>query len=163
MTQKKVKFSVFLLLGLSFTGLQAQEAIPAAGGNDAGSGGSVSYTVGQVFYTNITATNGSAAQGVQQPYEIYAVGVPEEASGFKLICSAFPNPAVDLLLLKVENYDNKKLSYQLYDISGKLLESKKITCDKTSVSIGNYTSAAYVLKVTGNNKEIKVFKILKKQ
>jgi len=163
MTHKKVILSVFLLLGLSLTGLHAQEAIPAAGGNDSGSGGSVTYTVGQVLYITNFATNGSVAHGVQQPYEISIVNGLEEASGINLICSAYPNPAVDLLILKVENYDTKKLSYQLYDISGKLLEYGKITGNKTSISIGNYTSAIYYLNLTDDNKEIKAFKIIKNQ
>ena len=163
MTQKKVILSVFLLLALSLTGLYAQEAIPAAGGNNSGSGGSVSYTVGQVLYTTNIGTNGSVAHGVQQPYEISVVNGFEEGNGINLICSAYPNPAVDLLILKVENYDNKKLSYQLYDINGKLLENKKLTGNKTSISIGKYISSAYFLKLTDNNKEIKVFKIVKNQ
>jgi len=163
MTHKKVKLSVFLLLGLSLTGLNAQQAVPAAGGNDSGSGGSVTYTVGQVLYITNFATNGSVAHGVQQPYEISVVNGLEEANGINLICSVYPNPAVDLLILKIENYDTKKLSYQLYNSNGKLLENKKITCNKTSISIGNYTSSTYFLKLTDNNKEIKVFKIIKNQ
>jgi hypothetical protein len=42
---------------------------PQAGGEATGSGGSVSYSVGQVVYTTNTGINGSVAQGVQQPYE----------------------------------------------------------------------------------------------
>ena len=44
----------------------AQDAIPATGGDATGSGGSASYTVGQIGYTTNTGTNGSVAEGVQQ-------------------------------------------------------------------------------------------------
>ena len=70
---KKLKLITLLLLGVGLTGLQAQQAIPASGGNASGSGGSASYSVGQVIYSKNTGTNGSVAQGIQQPYEIMVV------------------------------------------------------------------------------------------
>ena len=54
----------FCLFVLGMT-IQAQNAIPAAGGNAAGAGGTVSYTVGQAVYTTNTGTTGSVVQGVQ--------------------------------------------------------------------------------------------------
>ena len=71
MKRKKVKLSV-LFLGLGLTA-QAQQATTATGGNASGSGGTVAYSVGQIFYTTNTGTTGSEAQGVQQPYEISIV------------------------------------------------------------------------------------------
>jgi len=70
MKHKRLKLCALLLFGLGLTGLQAQESVNAAGGNASGSGGTVSYTVGQVVYTTKTGTNGSVAEGVQQAYEI---------------------------------------------------------------------------------------------
>jgi hypothetical protein len=51
-------------------GLAMQNTISSAGGNAKGSGGSASFTVGQIFYTKLSGTNGSVVQGIQQPYEI---------------------------------------------------------------------------------------------
>ena len=101
MRHKKLKLSAVLLLGLGLTGLQAQNAVPATGGNASGSGGTVAYSVGQVVYTTNTATNGSVAQGVQQPFEISVVTGLEEAKGINLALSAYPNPTTDFLNLKV--------------------------------------------------------------
>jgi len=125
MRHKRLKLSAILLLGLGLTGLQAQETIPATGGNATGSGGSASYSVGQVVYTTNTGTNGSVAQGVQQPFEISVVTGIEQTKGINLSVSAYPNPATDFLMLKVENYDNGNLSYQLFDMNSKLLQNKK--------------------------------------
>ncbi|OFY82304.1 MAG: hypothetical protein A3F72_21770 [Bacteroidetes bacterium RIFCSPLOWO2_12_FULL_35_15] len=161
MRYKKIKLSVLLLLGIELTGMQAQEAIPASGGNASGSGGSVSYSVGQVVYTTNTETNGSVAQGVQQPYEILIVTGLEEAEGINLVCSAYPNPATDFVKLKIENYKTENLTYQLYDISGKLLKNKKVESNEMIISLENLVHAAYFLKITDNNKEIKTFKIIK--
>ncbi len=161
MRHKRLKLSAVLLLGLGLTGLQAQESINATGGNASGSGGSASYSVGQVVYITHTGTNGSEAQGVQQPFEISEVTGIEEAKGITLQCSAYPNPTTDFLTLKVENYDNTNLSYQLFDMNGKLLENKKIDSNQTSIVMSNLVPASYFVKVTDNNKEVKTFKIIK--
>ena len=161
---KKVKLCAFLLLGIGLTGLEAQEAIPAAGGNTSGSGGSVSYSVGQVVYTTSTGTNGSVAQGVQQPYEISVVTGIEEAIGINLMVSAYPNPTTDFLNLKVDastTLSIQSMSYQLFDISGKLLENKELTSNETTITMENRVAATYFVKVIQGNKEFKTFKIIK--
>ena len=124
MRHKKLKLSALFLLGLGITGLQAQTSINATGGNASGSGGSVSYSVGQVVYTNNTGTNGSVAQGVQQPYEISVVTAIEEAKGINLSVTAYPNPTTDYLTLSISAFDISNVSYQLYDMNGKLLQSE---------------------------------------
>ncbi len=139
----------------------AQEVITTSGGKAEGSGGSVSYSVGQVFYTNLTGEDGSVAQGVQQPYEISVVTAIEEAIGINLTISAYPNPATDYLQLKVENYESENLFYQLFDLNGKLLINKKVEDNETSIPMNGFIPGMYFLKITDNKKEIKTFKIIK--
>jgi len=161
MKYKKLKLSAILLLGLGLTGLQAQESVNATGGNASGSGGSVSFSVGQVVYIINTGTNGSVAQGVQQPFEISVVTGLEEAKGINLMISAYPNPTTNYLQLQVESEKLKDLSYQLFDTNGKLLETKKIEGNQTSIIMSNLVPAIYFLKIIQNNKEVKSFKIIK--
>jgi hypothetical protein len=164
MRYKQIKLSVLLLLGLGLTGLYAQEAIPATGGNASGSGGSASYSIGQDVYTTITGSNGSVAQGVQQPYEISVVTSIGEAIGIKPDITAYPNPATDFITLKVDasiTFSIQSMSYQLSDISGKLLENKKLTSNETSIDMKNLVPSIYFLKVTSNHKEVITFKIIK--
>ena len=161
MRHKKLKLSAVLLLGLGLTGLQAQTSINATGGNASGSGGSASYSVGQVVYTTNTGTNGSVAQGVQQPFEISVVTAIEEAKGINLSVSAYPNPTTDYLTLEVKEYELSNLHFQLYDMSGKLLQNEKITGNQTSIVMSNLVPATYFVKVIQGNKEVKTFKIIK--
>ena len=162
MTKNKSRPIALLAAGLLWAGLaQAQESTNASGGNATGSGGTVAYSVGQVVYTTNTGTNGSVAQGVQQPFVISVVTAIEEAKGINLSVSAYPNPTTDYLQLKVESEKLKDLSFQLYDISGKLLQSKKITGNQTSIAMGNLVPANYFVKVIQGNKEVKTFKIIK--
>ncbi len=149
------------LFGFGTTG-QAQNDIAASGSNASGSGGTVSYSVGQVvFTTNTSITSGSVTQGVQQPFEISVITRIEQTNGITLVCIAYPNPANDFLTLKVENYIPENLSYKLFDANGKLLENKKVTGNVTIISLGNILSSLYFLKVIDNQKEIKIFKIIK--
>ena len=113
-----------LLLGLILSSSYAQEAVPSTGGEASGSGGTVSYTVGQVLYNTYTGTGNSEAQGVQQPYEISIVLGLEKQEGISLSCQVYPNPSTNYLVLEVENYDIEDLHYQLYDVGGKLIKSE---------------------------------------
>lgn len=161
MRHKKLKLSAVLLLGLGLTGLQAQESVNATGGNASGSGGSASYSVGQAAYQTHTGTNGSVAQGVQQPYEISVVTAIEEAKGINLSVSAYPNPTTDYLTLEIKKFEYSNLHFQLYDISGKLLQSEKISGNQTIIVMSNLVPATYFVKVVQGNKEVKTFKVIK--
>jgi len=162
MNYKKTRTSaMFLFLGLA--GLHAQENPTASGGDASGSGGSAAYSVGQIVYTTNAGITGSVAQGVQQPYEIsITAGLLE--TDIKLNLSAYPNPTTNYLMLQIDvsaALSNQSMSYQLYDISGKLLESNTVVANSTTIKMEQLARGAYFLKVTQNNKEIKTFKIIK--
>ncbi len=161
MRHKKLKLGTVLLLGLGITGIQAQTSVNATGGNASGSGGSASYSVGQVVYTKNTGINGTVAQGVQQPYEISVVTSIKEAKGISLSVSVFPNPTSDYLTLGIDEFEISNLSYQLYDMNGKLLQHKRITGYQTRIVLSNLEPATYFVKVVQDNKEVKTFKIIK--
>ena len=143
--------------------MQAQETISSTGGEASGSGGAISYTIGQTVYTTETGTgNNSIIQGVQQPYEISVVTGIIEANGISISISAYPNPTSDCLIVKVENYETTNLQYKVFNINGKLLKNIKATGVETQIQTSTFVSANYFVKVIENNKEIKVFKIIKK-
>ncbi len=161
MQHKKLKLSTVLLLGIGMLGLQAQNTIPATGGNATGAGGTSSYTVGQVVYNTYTGTNGSVAQGVQQPFEISVVTGIEEALGISLEIMVYPNPTTEFITLKIETHEVLNLRYQLNDIKGNLLQDNKIEGNETSIVMSSLLPATYFLKVTDNKKVVKTFKIIK--
>lgn len=152
---------LFILIGMCNMSLLAQQTVSSAGKEVSGTGGTVSYTIGQVVYTTNTGSNGTVTQGVQQPFEISVITGIEEAKGISLEISIYPNPATDLIKLKIENYEIENLRYQIYDINGNLLLNNKVEGNETSIVISNLVSATYLLKVTDNNKVIKTFKVIK--
>lgn len=163
MSQKKAKLGASLLIGMSLSVVQAQQAVTATGGDASGSGGSVNYSVGQIAYTTHFSATGSVAQGVQQPYEISVVTSVKEGNSIYLDLLVYPNPTSDFLTLKVNDLKVEDLSYQLYDVTGKLLEDKRITSAEVNISMLPLPNASYFLKVLCGVTEIKVFKIIKNQ
>ncbi len=173
MTETRNILTIIMLVLLCGTlSLQAQQTITTTGGEANGSGGSASYNVGQTFYTNSIGTNGnSIAQGVQQPYEISTtIGINETSISLEMI--AYPNPTSNFLILKVDTstlrqssvqakLSNQQLSYQLYDMQGKLLKSMQICSKSTTIEMEGLSIAIYFLTITKSNKLVKTFKIIK--
>jgi hypothetical protein len=160
MSYKKIR--IFLLLCMSLTYGYAQQVFTAAGGDNSGPGGSVSYSIGTVVYKTNAEAKGSEAQGAQQPYEISVVTGIHDVIDSDIDCSVYPNPASELLTLKIKNYDYSGLSLKLFDSNGKLLMSKKAEGNETSIPLYGFVPATYFLKIyLADSKEIKTFKIVK--
>jgi hypothetical protein len=157
----KVTVSVFFISFAATSILYAQSAIVAAGGNASGSGGSVSYSVGQTSYTTISGTNGTVAQGVQQPFEISVVTATKEGEKITLECLVYPNPTQGHLKLIIVADVIDNLRFKLYNSNGVLLQNEKIESEETEILLENYSSSIYFLKVMNGNREIKTFKIVK--
>jgi hypothetical protein len=113
-----------------------------------------------VVYTTITGSSGSAAQGVQQPYELYVVSGIEN-SLINLELTAYPNPTTRFLILKVDGVDVSMFNFELYDAIGIIIESRKIRSTDETIDMDTLPSATYYLKVSKNNNPIKTFKIIK--
>ena len=156
---KKRKLKILFLLSFALTGIKAQQANDAAGGVATGSGGTASYSVGQVAYTSISNTNNNINEGVQQPYDI-TIGIPDNKN-ISLYYTVYPNPFSSSVNLKIEKQSIDNLSFQLFDISGKLILNQKVNSSETLIPMETLANANYFLKVMDNNKEVQSFKIIK--
>ena len=161
MTKNKSRPIALLAVGLLWAGLaQAQESVNASGGDATGSGGTVAYSVGQVVYTTNTGSTGTVAQGVQHAYEIYSVGINETELNISL--STFPNPTTENLTLQISDYNNEKLTYQLFDMQGKELSNGQIVAQQTQINMNSLPTATYFVNVVNQeNKKVQSFKIIK--
>jgi opacity protein-like surface antigen len=161
MTKNKSRLILLLATVLLWAGLaQAQESVNASGGDATGSGGTVAYSIGQVVYTTNNGISGSAAQGVQDVYEIFTVGI--EGTTLDISLTAFPNPTTDNLTLQISDFNNEKLAYQLFDIQGKLLSNGQVTAEQTQINTSRLPPAAYFINVVNQeNKKVQSFKIIK--
>ena len=107
--KKLIILFISLMLALpALSYMQAQQihaSVNAAGGNASGTGGSVSYSVGQLFFTTAFGTYGSVSEGVQQPFEISVLSGVEDITGIDLYYSVYPNPTIGKLTLNLKNYE----------------------------------------------------------
>jgi hypothetical protein len=152
-------FLVFALLDSN--PLKAQVSIHTNGDDFTGSGGSVSYSIGQITYLTHDGQSYSAAEGVQQAFEISLITALEEDLDPGISVLAYPNPVKNILHLEIETELINDFSFQLMDLNGKVLRHKKITDKLISISMEQYVPATYYLKVIHHKRAIKVFKIVK--
>lgn len=159
------KTSLLIALFFSAFGLsqmKAQEALLSSGGSATGSGGSVSYSVGQVACTSISNGTGSVNQGVQQPFEFFTVGL-DDAIEITLDVIVYPNPTSDYIRLQLDMDPSETLVYQLSDLNGRLLQHKQVLSKETLIPMGNLSTGTYLLTVYDAGKALKNFKIIKNQ
>ena len=152
-------FFLSFLLSFSMNAQTSHQVLSATGGDATGSGGTVAFSVGQIVYTTSTGASGSVAQGVEQAYEISSVGIKETALNISL--SVFPNPTSDFLTLKVQDYNNEALSYNLLDEQGKLVLNEQITTQDTQIAMSTLARGSYFINIVQANKKIQTFKIIK--
>ncbi len=147
-----IKTTLLLTVLIMCIGLNksfAQDAKLATGGNATGSNGSASYSVGQINYKE---------QGVQQPIEIFTVGITKNTTAVQ--CLLFPNPAVHSVSLTVNDFINST-TYQLLDANSKLLVADKLTSTTTTIGLQNYANGVFYLNVLQKNSIVKSFKLIK--
>ena len=149
---------------LIFTLLTAQisfgQSNTVAGGGDlSGVGGSISYTVGQIDYQAISSATGILTQGVQQPYEILSIDINTLLTFHKTFNAIlYPNPSIGVVKIKIteESWDN--LSYELYNLQGKLIQTAELSAAITSIDISTIEDGSYYLRIQNSGQILKNFK-----
>ena len=165
MKHKIILLFTLLFLCLGNMATHAQQGVVATGGQSAGDDGSVSYSIGQIFYQSYEGGEGSVAEGVQQPYETYLITSIDELTGIDLKLSVFPNPVQDKLRLQITETGDYPLSnhqYHLLNMSGKAIKTGSIDEESTLIDMGSYPPGIYFLRVSAGNDSIGHFKIIKR-
>ncbi len=145
---------------ITSTLIHAQKNTVAAGGTATGSGGSATYSIGQIDYENLSGTNGNVSQGVQQAYEIYSVSINELSAAFDV--QLFPNPTNDYINLSIGAFElHKKWNYTLTDAQGKLIYRENISESIVQINMLPLAPAAYFLNINTENSQIQTFKIIR--
>lgn len=160
-----------LLLVLALSTVAAQQGVVSAGGEATAATGNVNFSVGQVFFAIQTGPEGTAVQGLQQPYEISVITGIDKTEGIQLLFTAYPNPVTDMLTLKMDGIAHERIPFlviHLFDISGKWMMSQQAESVETGISMTQMAPGIYFLHVidTGRingNAGIKTFKIIKNQ
>ncbi|MEX1191922.1 MAG: T9SS type A sorting domain-containing protein [Brumimicrobium sp.] len=154
---KIIFLTVFAFLALQ---LQAQEATVSSGGDLSGSGGSVSYTIGQVSYNYYSGSNGNISEGVQQ-IEIEPTTSLDE-NQFDIDFNLYPNPASDHIIVETADLSNlDDANYNMYNSEGKIVTKGGVSTTTTLVDISELPKSTYYLKIIVDDQIVKSFKIIK--
>lgn len=159
-----IMFFAFSLFCLQASNSYAQSGVVSVGGDQNGAGYSISFSVGQVDYIpSFQAGSGSVNAGIQQPFEFFtSTGVKETGNkDLSFFSSVYPNPTDEYVTLQIEGMSLKNLSYQLYDMQGKLLMENSIDGNLNKISLSDLPNAMYFMKILHQNIPFKTIKIIK--
>ncbi|WKK73512.2 T9SS type A sorting domain-containing protein [Marivirga salinae] len=153
---------IILYIALVFFALEelkAQESMNTSGGDANGTGGTVSFSVGQLMYSTASGTNGTVEQGIQQLNIISSVVSGIENSGIQIKSTAYPNPTSTDLKLEVDNLNG--FLYQLFDIKGNIIHTQHVRGKSVIIDMKDFPQAIYILNVISSGSLVKKFKIIK--
>jgi len=140
--------------------VNAQETISVSAVEATGSGGKVSYTIGQLVYTNPTTAAGSLNQGIQQSIEFVTLSNPE-LTAVTLKAVTYPNPTTDFIILALKDANLTGVSYTMYDLLGRFVNKGTVATFETKIGMKSLPIGEYILRVQQNNQALKTFKIIK--
>ena len=146
---------VFISFGFSSFG---QNALSAAGGHFKSSGGSTSFTVGQVAYVLKKGTGSYLNEGVQQVYTKKTTPI-EELVYLKEV-QLYPNPTQETMTLILSSKEDIQVRYTIMDYLGKEIRNGNILSEKSEISLRDLPSGNYFISLK-SKKEIRIFKMVK--
>lgn len=153
--------NIIIILLSSFTLIiHSQENFTSAGTNILNSEGSISFSIGQIFYETNTDTSSFEIQGLQQPLEFNILQI-NEINDFN--ATVYPNPTTDILYISSIDNENKLVKYTLSTIEGKVLEEKTIENEHLiQIDLKNYNLPLVLLRIENKDLSTNSFIIIKK-
>lgn len=133
-----------LLIALN---LKGQTSVNTSGGDGTGNGGSVAFSIGQVFFQVVEDPQISFSEGVQQAFEISIIDGVEEEKPFSFAISAFPNPIMDVLHIELKDEFSGTVMFQVHDAIGNLIQEGEASSSKFTIQTTNWSGGAYYLHV----------------
>ncbi|HNR55667.1 MAG TPA: hypothetical protein PKJ19_10885 [Flavobacteriales bacterium] len=129
--------------------LLGQEAVVPAGGEAAGSGGTVNWTLGQVAYEASQSAGGNVQRGVQQPYEWLVLSTDETAPP---TVSVWPNPTMDQVRLEWTEPLPDDARYALCNSAGSVVHEGSATGTALLIPLERHAAGRYVVRILANGR-----------
>jgi hypothetical protein len=152
----------FFFIISTVTSSHSQNSLVISGGEATGTGGIVSYSIGQLVYSVYSDNDFTITEGVQQPYEISI----ETDIATPLIDTVklhvYPNPASGYITLEKMDLQPHSYSYRLTGPDGKVLNEGVVRDKKTVLWILDFPPGIYILSVYRGAYETQSFTIIKK-
>lgn len=160
LNKQKPKIILICIISAGFGNVYSQNVVLTSGGTINGISGSASFSIGQTIASTLASNDGSAIQGIQFYFDDSTLEIIDVKTNLNL--AVYPNPVVSILHL-VSDYRPHTLVYDIVDITGKQIIKGQIVDTSTRISLDQYESAVYFLKVYNKESRVtKTFKIIKK-
>jgi hypothetical protein len=149
---------IFVLINIPHFYSLSQESTNTTSTSIKSTDGNISYSIGQVFYSEQKSNEGKVNQDVQQAYIITALGI-ENLPNINI--SVFPNPTTDKIQLKVDKVEGNQLRYELVNNDGKSIAINQINSEEVVIDMKTLPVAVYYLNILDEKNKLKSFKIIK--
>jgi hypothetical protein len=140
--------------------VNGQQVAATSGNYFQNNSGSICYTIGESVIATYNQKGTVLTQGFQQSILSVSIQV-DELTGWGASISAFPNPAINRLTLKVPDIKLLYLKYVLIDMNGTVFMQEKIESTETEIPVNKLRGGAYLIKVYVGTKQVKTLKIIK--
>ena len=148
----------FVFFVLSFVPSFGQYSISTTVGHFKSSGGSTSFTVGQVVYVLKKGNGTYLNEGVQQIYTKKTTPI-EELVYLKEVL-LYPNPTQETFTLIMSTKEDVLVGYTIMDYLGKEIRNGNILSEKSEISLVDLPSGNYFISLK-SKKENRIFKMVK--
>jgi hypothetical protein len=148
----------FIPLVFFTSAVMAQERATSAGGEVSNSTGSVSYSIGLPDYVNSTSADGSITQGVQQPYELFALGVENWDATVNIV--VFPNPTTGFITVTIDN-SLENVAYTLTDLNGKIVKMGTLQGAASMIDLSEIAASNYYLNIQVAEQLVRSYQLVK--
>jgi hypothetical protein len=146
---------LMLLIILNNAQSEAQISINASGKDISNQYGSISYSIGEVFYVQ-KGSQQNLTEGIQN-----SMSVNSSKSKLPFKISIYPNPTSDIVHFNFQNTYSINISYKLYNNIGNELLNGSIQNISSKISLTHLPASIYFLKVFMEQQEVESIKIIK--
>jgi hypothetical protein len=148
----------FVFFVLFFVPSYGQYSISTTGGHIKTTGGSTSFTVGQVVYVLKKGTGPYLNEGVQQVYTKKTTPI-EELVYLKEVL-LYPNPTQETMTLILSSKEDVLIRYTIMNYFGKEIRNGYIITEKSEISLVDLPAGNYFISLK-SKKENRIFKMVK--
>jgi len=153
------KLTLFIFGITTFCCISAQqlELMSAAGASGESSNALLSWSVGECVSETFSQSSVKLTQGLLQANLGVVAFSNQLTSDLKI--SLYPNPSITHVILEASEFSG--LTYELYSVSGSILDRKEVVSDKTQISFERLPAATYYIKVIDGVSSYMTYKIVK--
>lgn len=152
---------MLLLIGIKAEGQNLRSyTIGTYGASKGYDEGAVYISVGEAMNTEIEEDGNKISQGFLQ-VTILGKTVSTEDAPIDFELKVFPNPVNQYLNIQLSEMPVTPTTYQVIDLSGKLINSAPITGMSTQIDFKSLDTGIYFLQIKSQDKQSKVVKIQK--